>query len=193
MATHNCCRGAPRVLLALMQVAHACSCQLPRARGGNLHLTCSAVNLQSGHPTGAQANPAARQKANPAAGGLQARPSASDWNREASRLGAKRRPLPPGGRPSAAAGGGASGMSAGGSFGGARGFQPRPPEKGVFPLDHFGECKSVRGVQPSLLGLAPWLAPCNDTVLQRAQPLCLASASCAALVACSFYRKRLHA
>lgn len=35
-------------------------------------------------------------------------------------------------------------MSAGGSFGGARGFQPRPPEKGVFPLDHFGECKSIK-------------------------------------------------
>ncbi|GMH46088.1 hypothetical protein BSKO_14052 [Bryopsis sp. KO-2023] len=26
------------------------------------------------------------------------------------------------------------------AFGGARGFQPKPPEKGVFPLDHFGEC-----------------------------------------------------
>lgn len=35
-------------------------------------------------------------------------------------------------------------MSAGGAFGGARGFQPRPPEKGVFPLDHFGECKSIK-------------------------------------------------
>ena len=35
-------------------------------------------------------------------------------------------------------------MSAGGSFGGARGYQPRPPEKGVFPLDHFGECKQVK-------------------------------------------------
>lgn len=34
-------------------------------------------------------------------------------------------------------------MSAGGAFGGARGFQPRPPEKGVFPLDHFGECKKA--------------------------------------------------
>ena len=34
-------------------------------------------------------------------------------------------------------------MSAGGAFGGARGFQPRPPEKGVFPLDHFGECTKV--------------------------------------------------
>ena len=34
-------------------------------------------------------------------------------------------------------------MSAGGAFGGARGYQPKPPEKGVFPLDHFGECKSV--------------------------------------------------
>ena len=34
-------------------------------------------------------------------------------------------------------------MSAGGAFGGARGLQPRPPEKGVFPLDHFGECQEV--------------------------------------------------
>lgn len=34
-------------------------------------------------------------------------------------------------------------MSSGGAFGGARGYQPRPPEKGVFPLDHFGECKQV--------------------------------------------------
>lgn len=31
-------------------------------------------------------------------------------------------------------------MSSGGAFGGARGYQPKPPEKGVFPLDHFGEC-----------------------------------------------------
>lgn len=50
-------------------------------------------------------------------------------------------------------------MSAGGSFGGARGFQPRPPEKGVFPLDHFGECKSVRGRRQGLLALAPGPAP----------------------------------
>ncbi|KAG7671843.1 hypothetical protein Ndes2526B_g07243 [Nannochloris sp. 'desiccata'] len=35
-------------------------------------------------------------------------------------------------------------MSAGGSFGGARGYQPKPPEKGVFPLDHFGECQAVK-------------------------------------------------
>ena len=35
-------------------------------------------------------------------------------------------------------------MSAGGAFGGARGLAPKPPEKGVFPLDHFGECKKVR-------------------------------------------------
>lgn len=35
-------------------------------------------------------------------------------------------------------------MASGGSFGGARGYQPRPPEKGVFPLDHFGECKHVK-------------------------------------------------
>ena len=32
----------------------------------------------------------------------------------------------------------------GGAFGGARGYQPRPPEKGVFPLDHFGECKNMK-------------------------------------------------
>lgn len=35
-------------------------------------------------------------------------------------------------------------MSAGGAFGGARGYQPRPPEKGIFPLDHFGECKNIK-------------------------------------------------
>lgn len=34
-------------------------------------------------------------------------------------------------------------MSAGGAFGGARGLQAKAPEKGVFPLDHFGECKKV--------------------------------------------------
>eukprot|EP00270_Netrium_digitus_P016927 TRINITY_DN6135_c0_g2_i4.p1 TRINITY_DN6135_c0_g2~~TRINITY_DN6135_c0_g2_i4.p1 ORF type:complete len:149 (-),score=34.05 TRINITY_DN6135_c0_g2_i4:130-576(-) len=33
--------------------------------------------------------------------------------------------------------------SAGGAFGGARGLQPQPPERGVFPLDHFGECKHL--------------------------------------------------
>eukprot|EP00210_Caulerpa_lentillifera_P006435 g6147.t1 len=25
-------------------------------------------------------------------------------------------------------------------FGGSRQLQPKPPEKGIFPLDHFGEC-----------------------------------------------------
>lgn len=34
--------------------------------------------------------------------------------------------------------------SSGGAFGGARGYKPRPPEKGVFPLDHFGECTHVK-------------------------------------------------
>jgi cytochrome c oxidase assembly protein subunit 19 len=29
------------------------------------------------------------------------------------------------------------------AFGGARGAPSRPPEKGIFPLDHFGECKQV--------------------------------------------------
>ena len=37
-------------------------------------------------------------------------------------------------------------MSASGAFGGARGYQPKAPEKGVFPLDHFGECKQVSGM-----------------------------------------------
>ena len=36
-----------------------------------------------------------------------------------------------------------AGMS-GRSTGGGRGYQPKAPEKGVFPLDHFGECKQVR-------------------------------------------------
>ena len=36
-------------------------------------------------------------------------------------------------------------MSGGGgsAFGGARGIAAKAPEKGVFPLDHFGECKVV--------------------------------------------------
>lgn len=29
------------------------------------------------------------------------------------------------------------------STGGGRGVQAKAPEKGVFPLDHFGECKEV--------------------------------------------------
>jgi hypothetical protein len=45
-------------------------------------------------------------------------------------------------------------MSAGGAFGGARGVAAKAPEKGVFPLDHFGECTEVR----SLINLdAIWL------------------------------------
>ncbi|CAG9461452.1 unnamed protein product [Pedinophyceae sp. YPF-701] len=34
-------------------------------------------------------------------------------------------------------------MSAGGQFGGSRGVPSKAPEKGIFPLDHFGECKEV--------------------------------------------------
>lgn len=45
-------------------------------------------------------------------------------------------------------------MSAGGAFGGAKGYQPRPPEKGVFPLDHFGECKQAGSYTLSLMVLA---------------------------------------
>jgi cytochrome c oxidase assembly protein subunit 19 len=30
------------------------------------------------------------------------------------------------------------------AFGGARGVGAKPPEKGIFPLDHFGECKQVK-------------------------------------------------
>ncbi|KAJ0020119.1 hypothetical protein Pint_31268 [Pistacia integerrima] len=29
---------------------------------------------------------------------------------------------------------------AGGAFGGNRGVRPVPPEKGIFPLDHFHQC-----------------------------------------------------
>jgi hypothetical protein len=41
-------------------------------------------------------------------------------------------------------------MAAGGAFGGGRGLQPMPPEKGVFPLDHLEECKPVRALSLSL-------------------------------------------
>eukprot|EP01025_Chloroclados_australasicus_P068615 TRINITY_DN9543_c0_g2_i2.p1 TRINITY_DN9543_c0_g2~~TRINITY_DN9543_c0_g2_i2.p1 ORF type:complete len:106 (-),score=13.28 TRINITY_DN9543_c0_g2_i2:49-342(-) len=34
-------------------------------------------------------------------------------------------------------------MVAGGAFGGQRQLPPRPPEKGIFPLDHFQECKQA--------------------------------------------------
>ncbi|XP_074137210.1 cytochrome c oxidase assembly protein COX19 [Sminthopsis crassicaudata] len=27
---------------------------------------------------------------------------------------------------------------------GTKSFQPRPPDKGSFPLDHFGECKAFK-------------------------------------------------
>ncbi|XP_049644676.1 cytochrome c oxidase assembly protein COX19 [Suncus etruscus] len=27
---------------------------------------------------------------------------------------------------------------------GSKSFQPRPPDKGSFPLDHFGECKKFK-------------------------------------------------
>uniref|UniRef100_A0A8C7AEN0 Cytochrome c oxidase assembly protein COX19 n=1 Tax=Neovison vison TaxID=452646 RepID=A0A8C7AEN0_NEOVI len=27
---------------------------------------------------------------------------------------------------------------------GSKSFQPRPPDKGSFPLDHFGECRSFK-------------------------------------------------
>ncbi|GAB4817910.1 hypothetical protein N2152v2_004956 [Parachlorella kessleri] len=30
------------------------------------------------------------------------------------------------------------------SIGGSRNQAPKPPEKGVFPLDHFGECTTVK-------------------------------------------------
>lgn len=37
------------------------------------------------------------------------------------------------------------------AFGGARGVGAKPPEKGIFPLDHFGECKKVPpSDQPSI-------------------------------------------
>ena len=53
-------------------------------------------------------------------------------------------------------------MSAGGAFGGARGYQPKPPDKGVFPLDHFGECKQVgpRFYQPALLACTVLYGAC---------------------------------
>ncbi|XP_029804493.1 cytochrome c oxidase assembly protein COX19 isoform X2 [Suricata suricatta] len=38
---------------------------------------------------------------------------------------------------------GAAIMSTAMNFG-SKSFQPRPPDKGSFPLDHFGECKSFK-------------------------------------------------
>nr|XP_046234147.1 cytochrome c oxidase assembly protein COX19 [Scatophagus argus] len=29
---------------------------------------------------------------------------------------------------------------------GSKSFQPRPPDKGAFPLDHFGECKAIKEI-----------------------------------------------
>lgn len=121
------------------------------------HWRSDCLNLQSRHQTGPALRPAAAQKANPAAGGLQAGPRACISYSQPPKSHTQRR-LPLGGRPSpAAAGSGGGGMSAGGSFGGARGFQPRPPEKGVFPLDHFGECKSVRGGELGHLMIYTWM------------------------------------
>ena len=48
-------------------------------------------------------------------------------------------------------------MSAGGAFGGARGVQSKAPEKGIFPLDHFGECAQVSAALPMRTqGSIPW-------------------------------------
>ena len=64
------------------------------------------------------------------------------------------------------------GMSA---FGGARGAPAKPPEKGIFPLDHFGECKQVtmRGLclrrrLCASRGAGSWAR--NPLHLSRAQP-----------------------
>lgn len=35
--------------------------------------------------------------------------------------------------------------AAGGAFGGARGLAAKPPERGVFPLDHGHECQRAAG------------------------------------------------
>lgn len=37
------------------------------------------------------------------------------------------------------------------AFGGNRGVAPKAPEKGVFPLDHFGECKKARAADTPIL------------------------------------------
>ncbi|XP_043083897.1 cytochrome c oxidase assembly protein COX19-like [Puntigrus tetrazona] len=35
---------------------------------------------------------------------------------------------------------------------GSKTFRPRPPDKGAFPLDHFGECKSFKETFMRCLG-----------------------------------------
>lgn len=53
----------------------------------------------------------------------------------------------------------------------ARGLAPKPPEKGVFPLDHFGECKDVSATTMSLLLCAPvFLCSTPVSLLSAASP-----------------------
>mmetsp|Transcript_25343 Transcript_25343/g.70897 ORF Transcript_25343/g.70897 Transcript_25343/m.70897 type:complete len:117 (-) Transcript_25343:220-570(-) len=48
------------------------------------------------------------------------------------------------------------------AFGGARGTAPKPPEKGVFPLDHFGECtESMRAYLKCLKENGNRMEPCK--------------------------------
>lgn len=44
------------------------------------------------------------------------------------------------------------------AFGGARNQAPKPPEKGVFPLDHFGECTVVRRRSTSAVIYWGWIS-----------------------------------
>ncbi|XP_075266011.1 cytochrome c oxidase assembly protein COX19-like [Convolutriloba macropyga] len=48
------------------------------------------------------------------------------------------------------------------AFGGSRGTAPKPPEKGVFPLDHFGECtESMRAYLKCLKENNNRMEPCK--------------------------------
>ncbi|XP_047695030.1 uncharacterized protein LOC125154584 isoform X3 [Prionailurus viverrinus] len=45
---------------------------------------------------------------------------------------------------------------------GSKSFQPRPPDKGSFPLDHFGERPAAAGLLRRVSGRgSPPVAPCG--------------------------------
>ncbi len=71
-------------------------------------------------------------------------------------------------------------MSAGGQFGGSRGLAAKPPEKGVFPLDHFGECAEVdagRNIGGHMLVFAS-LRSINYNIIPTTEQRCLSQMCC---------------
>lgn len=51
---------------------------------------------------------------------------------------------------------------------GSKSFQPRPPDKGSFPLDHFGERGGARAVGAAGGARRTWLRVCGSGVADSA-------------------------